>query len=111
MRWSFLSNNTFATMWLGYTSSWETVLDQWNDGNYSNIRPGSPSLPFAGFFQLIRWSEQRAEQKQAELIGMTAEAEVAMDILTGYVAATGSSEGGDDKASSISTHVATPDET
>ena len=60
-------------MWLGYTSSWETVLDQWNDGNYSNIRPGSPNLPFAGFFQLIRWSEQRAEQKQAELDAIKAE--------------------------------------
>lgn len=55
--------------------SFERVLAQWDEGLYTAMRPTVP-LPFGGLFQTIGYSRQRGEAKQAELVGMTAVAEV-----------------------------------
>eukprot|EP01051_Picozoa_sp_SAG22_P017975 SAG22_NODE_2904_length_2114_cov_1.595533_3_plen_81_part_00 len=47
----------------------------------SSSRSGAP-LPMGGMIQTVLWAQQRAEAKQAELIGMTSVAEVGGDIFS-----------------------------
>ena len=84
--WRANKNNVFAELWLAYTTSFERVLAQWEEGDWHETRPAGLAQPLSGLMQTIKWSEQRAEQKQSELIGMTAEAKVDVGALTGYIA-------------------------
>ena len=96
--WRTNSNSVFAEMWLAYTVSFELVLAQWEDGDWHETRPSFIAQPVSGLLQTIKWSEQCAERKQSELIGMTAEAEVDVGALAGYIAAAparGEEEGGE----------------
>ena len=96
--WRALANSVFAEIWLAYTTSFERVLAQWEDGDWHEARPAGLAQPFSGLLQTIKWSEQCAERKQSELIGMTAEAEVDVGALTDYIAASakrGEEEGGE----------------
>ena len=63
-------------MWIAYTTALERLVAQWAEGNYGRARPAF-ALPWCAMMQTVTWSEQAGERKQAELIGMTAEAEVA----------------------------------
>eukprot|EP01052_Picozoa_sp_SAG31_P057293 SAG31_NODE_16875_length_692_cov_0.863406_2_plen_119_part_00 len=78
------SNSVFAQLWLAYTASFERVLAQWEEGDWHETRPAGIAQPASGLAQTTLWSEQCAERKQSELIGMTAEAEVDVGALTGY---------------------------
>ena len=68
-------NFVFTAVWYSYTLSFDRILPEWADGNFSSRHPSAPQ-PIAGMLQIIMWSQQRAEAKQAELIGMTSVAEV-----------------------------------
>ena len=68
-------NFVFTAVWYCYTLSFDRILSEWADGNYSSRHPSAPQ-PMGGMLQTIIWSQQRAEAKQAELIGMTSVAEV-----------------------------------
>ena len=81
-----MGSNVFAFMWVAYTTSFERVLAQWEEGDWHETRPAGLAQPCSGLMQTISWSEQCAERKQSELIGMTAEAEVDVGALTGYIA-------------------------
>ena len=84
--WRAHSNSVFAEMWLAYTASFERVLAQWEEGDWHETRPAGLAQPFSGLMQTIKWSEQCAERKQSELIGMTAKVEIDMGALTDYIA-------------------------
>ena len=75
MAWSSHSNSTFAILWNAYTACFEKVLAQWDEGLYTAMWPTLP-LPFGGLFLTMGYSRQRGKAKQAELVGMTAVAEV-----------------------------------
>ena len=46
-----------------------------SDGNFKSIRP-SAVLPLGAMVRTVAWSQERAEAKQAELIGMTTVSEL-----------------------------------
>ena len=91
--WPTFANSIFAELWLAYTTSFERVLAQWEEGDWHETRPAGLAQPTSGLYQTIKWSEQCAERKQSELIGMTAEAEVDMGVLTGFIASMPAREG------------------
>ena len=70
-----IPNSVFTSMWYSYTLSFDRILSEWADGNFSSHHLSAPQ-PMGGMLQTIMWSQQRAEAKQAELIGMTSVAEV-----------------------------------
>ena len=84
--WPGNANSVFADMWLAYTLSFERVLAQWEEGDWHQARPAGFAQPVSGLMQTISWSEQCAERKQSELIGMTAETTVDVGALTGFIA-------------------------
>eukprot|EP01052_Picozoa_sp_SAG31_P024792 SAG31_NODE_2133_length_6372_cov_4.372071_4_plen_410_part_00 len=75
MNWKSCTNSAFVQNWFSYTLSYERLLLEWSDGNLESFQPINVQ-PFGGVFQTIFWSQARAEEKQAELIGMTSTAEV-----------------------------------
>eukprot|EP01051_Picozoa_sp_SAG22_P001263 SAG22_NODE_48_length_24654_cov_4.406394_11_plen_102_part_00 len=79
--WKSMLNSFFVNQWHTYTMSFERVLSEWSGGNFSSSRSHAPQ-PLAGLMQSLVWSRQRAEAKQAELIGMTSVVEVAGDIFS-----------------------------
>ena len=70
-----VTNSVFTSAWYSYTLSFDRILSEWADGNFSSHHPSAPQ-PIGGMLQTIMWSQQRAEAKQAELIGMTSVTEV-----------------------------------
>ena len=68
--WSTASNMFFLQMWYGYTASFERVLEEWSGGNFESVRPGE-GLALGGLVRMLTWSQEQAEKKQAELIGMS----------------------------------------
>ena len=70
-----VTNSAFTSAWYSYTLSFVQILSEWADGNFSFHHPSAPQ-PIGGMLQTIMWSQQRAEAKQSELIGMTSVAEV-----------------------------------
>ena len=75
MPWKNHSNTSFVEHWYAYSQSFERVLSEWSNGNFSSSRPGFPQ-PIGSMVRTLKWSQERAEAKQAELIGMTAVVEV-----------------------------------
>ena len=84
-------NSVFTSIWYSYTLSFDRILPEWADGNFSVHHPSAPQ-PIGGMLQTIMWSQQRAEAKQAELIGMTSVAEVDNGIFSRTVNAKASFE-------------------
>lgn len=77
--------------WYCYTLSFERILSEWLEGDFGSCRPGF-AQPIGLMIQTIVWSQQRAEAKQAELIGMTSVTEVAADIFSRPTVKSASSE-------------------
>ena len=75
MSWRSYSNSVFVQHWYTYTLSFDRILAEWSDGNFESIRP-SMAQPIGAMIRTVAWSQERAEAKQAELIGMTMVAEV-----------------------------------
>ena len=75
MSWRTFTNSVFFQHWFTYTLSFERILVEWSDGNFESIRP-SMAQPLGAMVRTVAWSQERAEAKQAELIGMTTVAEV-----------------------------------
>ena len=65
-----MENSTFIQYLYEYTLSFERILSEWTNGNFKSIRPGM-AQPIGGMVRTVVWSQERAEAKQAELIGMT----------------------------------------
>ena len=57
-------------MWYAYTASFERVLEEWSSGNFESVHPGE-GLALGALFRMLTWSQEQAEKKQAELIGMS----------------------------------------
>ena len=93
MSWRSATNSTFVQHWFTYTLSFERILAEWSEGNFKSIRPGM-AQPLGAMVRTVTWSQERAEAKQAELIGMTTVAEVDDHIFSRLegVKATGSFE-------------------
>ena len=45
-------------------------MSEWSAGDFKSVRPDGPQ-PLGGLIRILTWSQERAEQKQAELIGMS----------------------------------------
>ena len=73
--WRSFTNSVFVQHLYGYTVSFERILAEWSDGNFTSIRSGM-GLPLGAMIRTVAWSQGRAEAKQAELIGMTTVAEI-----------------------------------
>ena len=66
-----MENSTFIQYLYEYTLSFERILSEWSDGNFKSIHPGT-GQSIGAISRTLVWSQERAEAKQAELIGMTA---------------------------------------
>eukprot|EP01052_Picozoa_sp_SAG31_P002863 SAG31_NODE_104_length_25069_cov_12.917144_2_plen_285_part_00 len=75
MSWRTYNNRTFLGLWYAYSLSFERVLLEWSNGNFSWIRP-TIAQPSGGIARLLIQSQAHAEARQAELIGMTSVAEL-----------------------------------
>ena len=64
------SSMYFLQVWYAYTSSFERVLEEWSSGNFEPVHPGM-GLPMGPLMRTLVWSQEQAEKKQAELIGMS----------------------------------------
>ena len=64
------SNMLFFQAWYGYTASFERVLEEWSNGNFESVHPGE-GLALGALYRMLTWSQEQAEKKQAELIGMS----------------------------------------
>ena len=104
--WHVLSNSFFAQMWVSYTLSFEGVLAQWEAGNFDQTRPAN-AMPLGGLVAAIKWSRERGESKQSELVGMTAVADSGdVDVASYLTSVTSSSKGpvaAEDDATSFET--------
>ena len=60
----------FFQMWYAYTASFERVLEEWSSGNFESVHPGA-GLALGALYRTLTWSQELAEKKQAELIGMS----------------------------------------
>ena len=90
MSWPLLGNSFFAQYWVSYTLSFEGVLAQWEAGNFDQTRP-AVALPLGGLRAAIKWSRERGEAKQRELVDMTAVAETGVVDVSSYLTAVSSS--------------------
>eukprot|EP01052_Picozoa_sp_SAG31_P034791 SAG31_NODE_4113_length_3572_cov_24.306939_3_plen_290_part_00 len=70
MSWRTNTNTIFVQHWYTHTLSFERILSQWSDGNFGSVRPDS-AQPLGGMLQMLNRSQEQAEVRQAELIGMT----------------------------------------
>ena len=75
MSWRSFTNAVFVIQLYDYTISFERILADWSHGNVKSVRPGC-GQPIGAMLRTFVWSQEKAEAKQAELIGMTAVAEV-----------------------------------
>eukprot|EP01052_Picozoa_sp_SAG31_P040368 SAG31_NODE_5828_length_2306_cov_1.451744_2_plen_370_part_00 len=75
MTWRTFSNAFFVQQWTSYVLSFEHVLSEWSVGNFKSCRP-TDAAPGMGLFQTLKWSQEQAEGRQAELIGMTSKADL-----------------------------------
>ena len=73
--WRAYTNSVFVQHWYAYTLSFERILVEWSTGNFKSVRPGM-AQPIGGMIRTVAWSQDRAQAKQAELIGMTAVNEI-----------------------------------
>ena len=67
-RW--VEHAVFPNVWYSYTASFERVLEEWSSGNFESVHPGY-GLALGALFRMLTWSQEQAETKQAELIGMS----------------------------------------
>eukprot|EP01052_Picozoa_sp_SAG31_P040286 SAG31_NODE_5798_length_2323_cov_2.450540_1_plen_109_part_00 len=75
--WALVQTNHFQNGWLGRTRAWEALLEEWEDGQLSEVQPrGDGVFPFGGLRKANLWSVLRGETRQHELVGMTTEAEL-----------------------------------
>jgi hypothetical protein len=67
-----------------FTASADLVLAEGSAGDLSSSRSGA-SLPLGGMLQTVTLAQQRAEAKQAELIGMTPVTESVGVLFASYI--------------------------
>eukprot|EP01052_Picozoa_sp_SAG31_P010755 SAG31_NODE_597_length_13674_cov_3.402947_16_plen_296_part_00 len=79
--WKVIGTTFFIQWWFAYVASTDRVLSEWSSGNFSSCRPGAP-LPYSGMVQTVLWAQQRAQTKQAELIGMTSVTDSVGDVFS-----------------------------
>lgn len=80
--WGGYTNSVFMAHWYAYTLSFERVLSEWSESNFSSVRPSHPQ-PWGALFRMLGWSQEKAEARQAELIGMTSVVELDEDVVYG----------------------------
>eukprot|EP01052_Picozoa_sp_SAG31_P039184 SAG31_NODE_5382_length_2572_cov_64.320259_2_plen_526_part_00 len=78
MGWRNYSNSRFFQTWLTHTECFERVMAEWTVGNFASTRAGAP-LPISGLMQTLVWCQERSENRQIELIGMTSVNELKSD--------------------------------
>lgn len=78
INWRSNTNAYLLQCWLTYVSSYERAMAEWNNGNFTSLRPNTV-LPFAGLQRTMMWSQEKAQQRQVDLIGMTSVAELKSD--------------------------------
>lgn len=69
--WVLIGTDFYQLLWIAVTISWERLLLQWADGDYSNHLAPTNQMPVGGLRAVLTWSVERGKQKQMELIGMT----------------------------------------
>ena len=85
------TNAIFVQFLYEYTFSFERILVEWSDGNFKSVRPGT-AQPIGAINRTLVWSRERAEAKQAELIGMTAVNEIDHSVFSRVEVATAAFE-------------------
>ena len=45
-------------------------MEEWSSGNFESVHPGE-GLALGALVRMLTWSQEQAEKKQAELIGMS----------------------------------------
>eukprot|EP01052_Picozoa_sp_SAG31_P030053 SAG31_NODE_3049_length_4745_cov_3.873870_4_plen_295_part_00 len=77
--WELTNTNLFWYTWNAYTASLDSVLAEWSTGVFNRVHPVIPG-PYGGLYHTLVWSRSCAEVKSAELVGMTAKADLDMSI-------------------------------
>eukprot|EP01052_Picozoa_sp_SAG31_P038171 SAG31_NODE_5050_length_2775_cov_2.843423_1_plen_127_part_00 len=79
--WQYYEPSAFWYFWVAYSQAWEAILAEWDAGELSSVQPrGWGRWPFEGLKSSNQWSLQRGEARQRELIGMTAEADLPVEV-------------------------------
>ena len=81
--WSVQSNMLFFQTWFCYVASFERVLEEWSSGNFESVHPGE-GLALGALYRMLTWSQEQAEKKQAELIGMSTVVETDQSLFSNY---------------------------
>lgn len=81
MGWETNANSSFIQLLYSYVLSFDRVLSEWTEGSLRSSHPGAPQ-PLGLVMRSIMWAQERAEAKQAELIGMTSVAVVSGGLFT-----------------------------
>eukprot|EP01052_Picozoa_sp_SAG31_P038128 SAG31_NODE_5037_length_2783_cov_49.453800_1_plen_134_part_00 len=79
--WDAYPNNMLGITFVAYTAAWERILDEWSAEVFTIVRPAHP-FAGTGLQRCMDWSYTRGQTKQAELIGMTADNELDMNVVT-----------------------------
>ena len=90
MSWRSSTNSIFIQFLYEYTVSFERILSEWSTGNFKSVR--GMAQPIGAINRTLVWSQERAQAKQAELIGMTAVNEIDHSVFSRVEVATAAFE-------------------
>mmetsp|Transcript_34537 Transcript_34537/g.83367 ORF Transcript_34537/g.83367 Transcript_34537/m.83367 type:complete len:368 (+) Transcript_34537:238-1341(+) len=68
-KWSTMPRMWFYSMWLAYARGWKTVLDAWEDGDYTLTRPNVDMPTGIMFFNIE--GQTIVSKAEKELVGMS----------------------------------------
>ena len=77
--WNVNPGQLYRWFWRARTQAWEALVAEWDGGDFGAVSPPGNFLPFHGLIAINDWAIARGEERQRELIGMTAQAEVPVE--------------------------------
>ena len=77
--WHTNPGQLYRWFWRARTQAWEALVAEWDGGDFGAVSPPGNFLPFHGLIAINDWAIARGEERQRELIGMTARAEVPVE--------------------------------
>ena len=63
--------NAIVDIAVAYARAWDRVLAEWDGGQLEVLYPPQHMMPFLALANFNRWSKERGEAKQHDLIGMS----------------------------------------
>ena len=74
-RWDIQAASQYQTYFIARTRQWEALVADWEGDLLDAMHPPNALLPLSGLLAMKHWAINKGEERQRELIGMTAKAE------------------------------------